>query len=711
VVSVGAGQGTRYFPFIDGLRAIAIAAVVAYHLDPRWLPGGFAGVDMFFVISGFVVSASVADFDAGSARAFAARFYARRVRRILPALLFCLFCTAILCVLFVPPAWLNEGSARTGLFAMFGLANFELARSGNDYFSPRVDFNPYTHTWSLGVEEQFYLLFPLLFQAWLRGGRWRRASVAVFAVAGLASLGAAAWWHAHGDQLRAFYLLPSRFWQLAAGVLLYQACASRLQDPPPAPRTGMRTALLAGSVLLLGAACAATRESHAPWPDGLASVLGTAGIIAALLAAPASNPVARLLSSQPMRYIGFLSYSLYLWHWPAIVLMRWTTGIEAPWQKIVALAIAFALAAFSYHCVETPLRRGRWIAGRKPAFVIVGGIACAVLCAQAVRIVQAHDETLSLSTVARHRADWYPEYAMPRPPRPGCAVAMQSEPMGEGSAWTFARTGCGANPAGPRLFVAGDSHATAYVALLRQYAMDTGVEVRVYQSPGCRFFGLEMAREFEDPGCLPSMDAAMADIARRARRGDVLFLPSLRLARFSDQWVAFDRNEAMARNVGEAAQAARRDGIAHALRRLSPLARGGVRVVFEAPTPLFPAPAYRCSDDFNRDNPICDGGLEMPRRELDAYRMPVLRAMQALVAQLPGATVWDPFPVLCPGETCHAVEGGKPLFFDGDHLGGYGNLLLLPDFARHLQSLRDPARVTPGRSPGSTPASVPPAQG
>ena len=221
--TTSAGRGPRYFPFIDGLRAIAIAAVLAYHLDPRWMPGGFAGVDMFFVISGFVVSASVADFETRDAWAFAARFYARRVRRILPALLFCLVCVALLCVLFVPPAWLNEGSARTGLFAMFGLANFELAGSGNDYFSPRVDFNPYTHTWSLGVEEQFYLLFPLLFLLWLRGGRWRKASLAVFVVAGLASLGLAAWWHARGDQLRAFYLLPSRFWQLAAGVLLYQA--------------------------------------------------------------------------------------------------------------------------------------------------------------------------------------------------------------------------------------------------------------------------------------------------------------------------------------------------------------------------------------------------------------------------------------------------------------------------------------------------------
>jgi peptidoglycan/LPS O-acetylase OafA/YrhL len=705
VVNAGTGQGPRYFPFIDGLRAIAIAAVVAYHLDPRWMPGGFAGVDMFFVISGFVVSASVADFDARSAWSFAGRFYARRVRRILPALLSCLVVVAILCVLFVPPAWLNEGSARTGLFAMFGLANFELARSGNDYFSPQVDFNPYTHTWSLGVEEQFYLLFPLLFLPWLRGGRWRKAATAAFAVAGLASLAVAAWWHAHDGQLRAFYLLPSRFWQLAAGVLLYQAFATgRLARLP-------RTALLAASALLLGAGLVATREAHAPWPDGLASVLGTAGLIAALLAAPASNPAIRLLSSRPMRYIGFLSYSLYLWHWPVIVLLRWTTGIDAFWQKLAALAVAFAVAVFSYHCIETPLRRGRWIAGRKPAFVIAGGVLCAILCMQAVRAVQARDETLSLSTVTRHRTDWYPEHALPRPLRPGCDVAMQSEPMGEGSVWTFTRTGCGANPAGPRLFVAGDSHATAYIALLRQYAMDTGIEVRVYQSPGCRFFGLEMAREFRDPRCERVIVAALADVARRARRGDVLFLPSLRLGRFSNQWVAFDRAEVEARNAGRSALAARRQGYARARKQLLPLAWRGVRVVFEAPTPLFPAPAYRCSDAFNRENPVCAGGLQLPRADLEAYRAPVLHTMQALVAKLPHASIWDPFPLLCPGVDCHAIEDGKPLFFDGDHLSAYGSLRLLPDFARHLQSLRNRPRPIPGRNPGSTPASVPPAQG
>ena len=708
MVNATAGQGPRYFPFVDGLRAIAIAAVVAYHLDPRWLPGGFAGVDMFFVISGFVVSASVAEFDARNAWAFAGRFYARRVRRILPALLFCLACVAVLCVLFVPPAWLNEGSARTGLFAMFGLANFELAYSGNDYFSPRVDFNPYTHTWSLGVEEQFYLLFPLLFLLWLRGGRWRKVSVAVFVVAGLASLGLAAWWHGHGDQLRAFYLLPPRFWQLAAGVLLYQAFATgwlaRLSR-------ASRIVLLLASALLLGAGLVATRESHAPWPDGIASVAGTVGLVAALLVAPAANPAIRLLASKPMRNLGFLSYSLYLWHWPVIVLMRWTTGIDAPWQKACALAVAFVLAAFSYHCVETPLRRGRWIVRQRPALVIVAGVLYAILSAQAVRMLQAHDDRLSLSTVTRNRADWYPEDAQTVPLRSGCEVRKRTEALGEGSVWAYARIGCGVSHESSTLFVAGDSHATAYIALLRQYVMDTGIEVRIYQVPDCQFFGLRKSWNAEARSCKPIIGAAMTDIARRARRGDVLFLPSLRLERLSDQWATVDRAAVETRNLNRTSQAVRRSGFMKARRELLPLAERGVRVVFEAPTPLFPAPAYRCSDAFNRDNPVCAGGLELPRAELEAYRAPVLHTMQALAEGLPHATVWDPFPLLCPGATCHAMENGKPLFFDGDHLSGYGNSRLLPDFARQLQSLRDEAAITPDRSPGSTPTSVPPAAG
>ncbi|KAF1015648.1 MAG: O-acetyltransferase OatA [Stenotrophomonas maltophilia] len=208
-----------YVPHIDGLRAIAVLAVVVFHLDPAWLPGGFTGVDVFFVISGFVVSASVARLPALPLGASMLRFYARRLRRITPALV----ATAVASMLLIPESWLSEASDKTGLMVFFGLSNWVLGLVGNDYFAPRSEFNPYTHTWSLGVEDQFYLLFPLLFLAWTRSARGRWISLGLFAVVSIAAL-----LHAQALASRAqppawaFYATTTRLWQLGAGVLLFQ---------------------------------------------------------------------------------------------------------------------------------------------------------------------------------------------------------------------------------------------------------------------------------------------------------------------------------------------------------------------------------------------------------------------------------------------------------------------------------------------------------
>lgn len=204
------GEPTAYQPYIDGLRAWAVLSVMLYHLDARWLPGGFSGVDIFFVISGFVVSASVADRGPMPFGQFLLCFYARRARRILPALVVALLATALISALFIPAAYLSDRNRTTGLLAFFGLSNVILGAPGGDYFSPKAEFNPYTHTWSLGVEEQFYLLFPLLFWAWLAGGKRRYASSALFAAALGASL---AWtvWAGPAKHAQAFYLIFGRF--------------------------------------------------------------------------------------------------------------------------------------------------------------------------------------------------------------------------------------------------------------------------------------------------------------------------------------------------------------------------------------------------------------------------------------------------------------------------------------------------------------------
>lgn len=694
-----------YLPYIDGLRAVAVLAVVLYHLNAVWLPGGFTGVDIFFVISGFVVSASVARFPRAGFFESLLRFYARRLRRIAPALIVCLLATCVASVLFIPEAWLSETSRNTGRMAFFGLSNFVLAATGNDYFSPKVEFNPYTHTWSLGVEEQFYLVFPLLFLAWSYGARKRWISLALFAAGVLASL-----WYARlltqaGDRtVEAFYLSTSRFWQLGAGVLLYQGLT--LAGVPARAGRGagawpwLRSAGLALSVLSIAAGFAYARPAHSPWSDGLWPVLGTVGLLGLLYAGGAGGWLGRLLSTAPAVAIGRVSYSLYLWHWPVFVLFRWTVGLESTGARASAFALALALAVASYRLVERPLRHaGPLVRMRNWGFVTASVLV--VFASSAIyRHVARHQDHYSLSVVAHNAKDWYPHGSETDPAYPGCRVVPRTEQIEGGAAWVYERSSCErAADDARRLFVAGDSHAGGYSELLQRSALASGRSATLYFAGGCGVVGLLDRREFDDPQCRAYVDAVLADVARKARDGDVLFLPALRLPRLSEQWMLFDEQAAVTAMSSAATDAARSQGEAAAIERLRPLAQRGVRIVFEAPKPLFRAPPYRCSDWFNRDNPVCTRGLTVERDFLQRYRAPSVAALQRVAAQLRNASVWDPFPVLCPGTTCAAVRDGRPLYFDGDHLSGHGNRILLPSFAAHLQGLAagGPAAATGSR--------------
>ena len=275
-----------YLPYVDGLRALAVLSVLVYHLNPAWLPGGFSGVDIFFVISGFIVSLSVSQVNHASQVGpqgllrFMAFFYARRIQRIFPALLVCLLATTLATAILVPTAWLSDGIQRTGFFAFFGLSNFTLAQTGKDYFSPAAEFNPFTHTWSLGVEEQFYLVFPLLFFLWgLSGGR-RRWSPLLFGALLLVSVAYSAWLGSV-DKTAAFYMLASRFWQLAAGVLLFQmmALGGNFAGVVDRPASVWRVSASWLSLGLVVYGLVASKATYYAFPGALPTVLGTLGLV------------------------------------------------------------------------------------------------------------------------------------------------------------------------------------------------------------------------------------------------------------------------------------------------------------------------------------------------------------------------------------------------------------------------------------------------
>lgn len=678
-------------PHVDGLRALAVVAVMIYHLRESWLPGGFSGVDVFFVISGFVVSQSVSGRKPEGLGTFLTYFYARRAQRILPALIVCLLLTTAATTAFIPPAWGGFAVERTGLYAFFGLSNFLLSWNRENYFSPTLGYNPFVHTWSLGVEEQFYLIFPLLFFAWTRGGRWRSAAAVLVAISIVASFA----WSRHvatRDAVAAFYLIGPRLWELAAGVALFQYAHRYLRGH------GRARGLAAwGGVLLLAYTLATAQISAYPAPHPLLSVAATCALIAGLHGQNHRSVLNAVLSNRPVLWIGRASYSLYLWHWPVFTLMRWTCGLDSALQMIMGLAATFVLAALSNRYIEQPVRYSSALA-RLPRFAIIVGAVAAIGGGWAIAKTLSESRVkLSPSTVTRHPQDWYSDPDMTIAERPGCALQTHVRLIGDVkkvAVLTYSRAGCDApREQMPRLVVMGDSHAMALRKMLSRHVLDTGGEVVFYQNDGCTFASLQPERE---GGLCPAANAAaIADMRSTFRKGDILLLAALRVSRWTDHFAFRDEAQAWASMSGEQAWARRRQAAEDLIRTLAPAVQTGVRIVLLAPTPILRATPYRCADWFNRSNPICAKGLSVPRADLFRYREQVIDAFEIIEQRLPSTFIWDPFETLCPHPVCDAYLDGHPVLIDGDHLTGYANWLLLPGFEKFIAAL--PREAAPVR--------------
>lgn len=660
-----------YHGYIDGLRALAIIAVVAFHLDGRLLPGGYGGVDMFFVISGFVVSQALYRQRGSSFGTMLAGFYVRRLRRILPALLAMLLVVHAAVVLFVPQAYLSRFIGDTGLAAFFGISNFYLAWN-TDYFSPLAHYNPFTHTWSLAVEEQFYLLFPFLLFAVTRSRGITWFSFACVAALCLASFAYGGLEHRLSGDL-GFYSSPGRFWEIGAGVLLFMwfHLRPRAGAGPAAERVALTWAgaALAFPALLLPVA------AGLPVPGAVLPVLATVLVIIGLHERQAQSLPGRLLNSRAMMGIGLISYSLYLWHWPVFVLARWTTGFSSPAIKAIALLLAARLAVLSYIAVERPLRASP---GLRRAMVVIplamAGIAASIGTVQLMRGVAP---SLSLAAPTRAPDQWYPYE--PLADANGCR-GRKTETERGGILRTELSNSCGGAAASGTLHVLGDSHAGAYIRMLDEAARQTGLHIIIREVRGCGVLTLAPPSE----SCARATAEAIAETAREMKDGEVVFLPSLRLPRLYDQGLdAVQDADAIMAGWAAGLDAAVTRGKAG----LAPLAARKARLLFELPKPVFAAAAFRCADWFNAGNEVCRG-LSMPKAHIERLRAPVVEMAAALAAEVPALLPWDPLPLLCPQSPCLALSGGVPVFFDADHLSGAGNAMLAESFIETLRSAR-----------------------
>jgi peptidoglycan/LPS O-acetylase OafA/YrhL len=671
-----------YVPAIDGLRAVAVVSVMLAHLDAHLLPGGFAGVDVFFVISGLVVTASLQRDLSTNFPRYIASFYARRIIRILPALLVMLVTTALLTVLFIPPSWLSSDIPKVGLAAFYGWSNVALVRVDN-YFSPRAEYIPFTHTWSLSVEEQFYLIFPLLLFLAAAAAKWGRARTGSFVLLVLPiilSFGILAVISPSHPE-HAFYSLPARFWELGLGALLFLA----LREPRlSAAAKRFQIALAWIGVGGIALAFLFAHPSAFPFPWAIPAVLGALSLSAAAVVSDGSPCLlVRLLAARPVVFVGLISYALYLWHWVVYTLARWTIGLQDPRVMIGAVLLSVALASLSTFLLERPLRRSRWLLSQPKGHVIGTGLAAAVMGYCLAWIIFEHRTLLSLSRVQADFAAWYGGVEPVLPP--GCRYdTEQLALLGKGWRRTSALR-CGSAPPPDRsLFVAGDSHATAYGLMTSGATRELGLTQVLYHRSGCPLFNLIAP---PDDDCAHFGNTVIADIVARSRPGDVVFLASLRLRRAIDQFGAIAPEKIAASEARDRARGGSDAALAEASKALETLQAAGLRVIIDLPKPMFPAPAFRCVDWFNRSNPDCGGGLRTRREAQEKLRASAVARIDQLVDQYPALIKWDALPLLCDAKECSAISPSGPLFLDGDHLTAHAQEKLMPSFTALLREV------------------------
>ena len=447
-----------YLGYIDGLRAIAVLVIVLFHLDVTWLPGGFIGVDIFFVISGYLITGIIVE-DIRNNRFSFLNFYARRIKRIFPALFTMLFFATVAAVLSLGlEAFTDFFRSLRG--ASVQLSNIYFNRNV-DYFASQEAIPPLLHTWSLAVEEQFYAIWPFLLVLLykLKNDKlWRPALAIIF------TLSLALSQHlVYADPKSAFYMLHSRAWELALGGLVALS--------PTLFNTAFKKNV-AGVISIAGLALMITpafyyTENNFP---GVKALLPCLGIAMILYAGRDMNGLCqRFLSWKPLVLTGLISYSLYLWHWPLIAFYKLYTGLELTlWTQIIILALSFLCASLSYIFVEQPLRR----ATITPRKAIVAGFFM-ILC------FLAAGHFLKNQNYAAWRVSYNfnPQERAPHDLDQICSV--------DDGAYNKERCIIGPNPAQYEVILAGDSTASHYTPMVLAWAKANGLSVRLFTRSAC----------------------------------------------------------------------------------------------------------------------------------------------------------------------------------------------------------------------------------
>ncbi|WP_051766270.1 acyltransferase family protein [Saccharothrix syringae] len=657
---------------IQGLRALAVALVVCYHLRPDWLTGGFVGVDVFFVISGFLIIGTLTGEARRTGRVRLLAFYARRVRRLLPAATVVLVATTAAALALFPLSRQSD-VLREVVFSALNAQNWLLAVLSNDYGHAGVGASPVQHFWSLAVEEQFYLVIPLVLLgacalAARRGGRPARYAAAAVGLITVASF-AFSVYYTPLDHGAAYFITPTRMWELGIGGLAAMA-AHRLR-----PGRVQRAALgWGGLAAVLVSAVVFTTDLVFPGWVAAVPVLGTAGMLVAGLE---RNALSRLLGVRPLTYVGDISYSLYLWHWPVVVLLLEVSGRTAlnRYEVLAAGAASLVLAALSTRFVEAPFRRSPRPRFRATYALGAGLVALSVAVASTGWAV-AEAELAGLRGQSALDADHPGALALdpvdPRPVPPGVPLVPAVSVAAEDVPFRGLTGDCGIHdftappeactygrPDAPRtVVVVGDSHAGQYSTPLGEFVrLDGGGRwrVKVMIRNGCPFNAVPPAESGWPLEDCARQNAAQLE-ALRAMKPDLVVTSAMSPESYRDDlkwgW------ESTARMV---------EGYRTMLTALSD-AHIPVAVIRELPRPARPVVA--CLER----NPRQPGACDTPRAEALPPTSPLVEAATGIE----GVSVVDLTDWICRADTCPAVVGNVVVYRDNHLTDTYAKSLAGP---------------------------------
>jgi len=492
-----------YRPEIDGLRAIAIIPVVLFHIGCPWFQGGYLGVDVFFVISGFLItSLIIKDHDRGQFEFM--RFWLRRIRRIFPALVVMLVLTSLAGkFLFAGSDLYSLGT--TGLAALLSFANVVLWKLTGGYWGPTAESLPLLHTWSLSVEEQFYFLYPFLLIFLSRFSKKRVFNI-IFALA-LISYIAYLYGSVH-YRSATFYLLPTRVWELASGCLLAAAQWKGSRKPG-----GNSIGAIAGLATIIISYCFLSIDISFP---GAATFIVVGSLMVIAFATNQHGLAHRLLAAPPMVFVGKISYSLYLWHWPILVMTRnQFQGGTKPVSNWVLLLLIFFVSTASYYMVEKPTRHwDRVLPSAFAAFCVSAGLSCCLimgLWSPDIAIYRAVLWRGRQYDVTPVQKEWH-GYLKKR--MEGIQAPMRDKTCRDAYKTSGILKTYGSN--GVDIVVLGDSHALMWAGVLDDIAKDLKLNISFFSVDGVNPF-LMMAGDSSDLEGWNGEDEALFLKARKQR--------------------------------------------------------------------------------------------------------------------------------------------------------------------------------------------------